>query len=581
MSPDSHDEHLAQLFAELTEQYRKGQRLNLDAVCREHPDLAKELKSLWPAIMIAEEVARPVSLPPTLDSRPPQPPAELMQAPLRPFGDYELLEELGRGGMGVVYKAWQRSLGRIVAIKMILRGEHAAPADLARFRAEAAAAAKLDHPNIVPVHDIGEVDGQPYFTMKFIEGVTLADRVSQGPLEPREAARIMCAVAHGVHAAHQSGLLHRDLKPSNILLEKVSGGVVSGEDAGKSDHSPLTTHYSPRITDFGLAKRVDGGPSLTNTGAILGTPSYMPPEQAAPPRPPLAKGGLGPQSDVYSLGAVLYHLLTGRPPFQAASSVDTLMLVLEQEPVPPRLLNPRVPRELEMICLKCLQKPMDLRYQTAAQLAEDLQAYLNNEPISASPRSLAYLMNRILRATHHATVLENWGLLWMWHSLMTFLLCLTTALMHWNEVKNPLWYLLLWGAGVFAWGMIFLGLRRRGGPVTFVERQIVHAWAGGVSATVTVFLVEVLLGYDVLTLSPMIPVIAGMVWLIKAGTLSGAFYVSAGAMYATAVLMAALGENPVTRSFSIVLFGAVSAICFFVPGLKYYRQRLRGASRHG
>jgi serine/threonine-protein kinase len=548
MDPNRSEQRLVQFLNELTERYRRGERLELESVCRAHPELADELRGLWPAIMIAEEVARPGMLPPTLDAAALPGREELFPkttAPLRPFGDYELLEELGRGGMGVVYKAWQRSLGRVVALKMILRGTHASAADLARFRSEAASAAKLDHPHIVSVYDIGEVDGQPFFTMKYVEGITLAGRLSQGPLEPREAARIMRDVALALHAAHQSGILHRDLKPSNVLLDK----------AGQ-----------PHLMDFGLAKRVDGGAGLTHSGDILGTPSYMPPEQAAGVR-----GELGPTGDVYSLGAILYQLLTGRPPFQAASTMDTLMLVLEQEPVPPRLLNPNVPRELELICLKCLQKPPDLRYATAAQLAEDLQAYLNNEPISASPRSLAYLVNRILRPTHHAAVLENWGVLWMWHSLMTFSLCLITAIMNWNGVTNPLWYLLLWGAGVFAWGMIFLGIRRRGGPVTFVERQIVHAWAGGVSATVVVFLVEILLGLDVLTLSPMIPVIAGMVWLIKAGTLSGAFYVSTAALYLTAIVIAIPGIRP----FGIVLFGLVSALCFFLPGLKYYRQRAR------
>jgi serine/threonine-protein kinase len=570
---ESRDERLAALLADLTEQFRRGQYRHLDSVCQEHADLADELRALWPAIMIAEAVAQPLpavsTLSPSPDGQDSLEQAAPSIAPLRPFGDYELLEEIGRGGMGVVYKAWQRSLGRIVALKLILKGQFASHADLARFRSEASSAARLDHPHIVPVYDVGEVDGQPYFTMKYVEGTTLADRLRDGPLPPADAARIILHVAQAVQAAHQAEILHRDLKPSNILLAKEEGGRMKDEAirAGTALRAPTMLH--PLLTDFGLAKRVDSEVSLTRTGAILGTPQYMAPEQAAGSR-----GSAGPASDVYSLGAILYHTLAGRPPFQGATPGDVLIQVLEQEPLAPRLLNPSVPRELELICLKCLQKPPDLRYASAAQLGEDLQAHLSGEPISASPRSLVYLFNRVLRPTHHAAVLENWGVLWMWHSLMTFMLCLVTALMSWNEVHNPLWYLLLWGAGVFAWGMIFLGIRRRGGPVTFVERQIVHAWAGGVSATVVVFLVEVLLGFEVLTLSPLIPAIAGMVWLIKAGTLSGGFYLSTAALYITAILVAIIPVRP----YGIVLFGIVSALCFFVPGLKYFRQRRRQRS---
>src|SRR5262249_49440505 len=244
--------------------------------------------------------------------------------------------------MGVVYKARQKSLNRLVALKMILRGELASKADLNRFRAEAESAARLDHPNIVQVYDVGECDGQAFFTMKYVEGATLRQIAAQGPLPPRDAARYLAAICRAIDFAHQHGILHRDLKPSNILIDR--------------DDRPL-------VTDFGLAKRVEGGSSLTGTGAILGTPSYMAPEQAAGSR-----GHLSPATDVYSLGTILYELLTGRPPFQAASPVDTLLLVLEQEPLVPHLLNRHVDRELEMICLKCLQKPADLRYPSAARL---------------------------------------------------------------------------------------------------------------------------------------------------------------------------------------------------------------------
>ena len=293
--------------------------------------------------------------------------------------------------MGVVYRASQSSLGREVAVKMILRGQLASQADRQRFEAEAQAAAKLDHPGIVPVYEVGEIDGRPYFSMKHVRGTTLAQRLADGPLPSREAARILAAVARAIHFAHMRGVLHRDLKPSNILLDE---------------------HGEPHVTDFGLAKQLTEAGSMTRTGAVLGTPAYMAPEQAAGIR-----GQVGPQSDVYSLGVILYHMLTGRPPFQAASPAEMVMLVLEQDPVPPRMLNPKADRDLEMICLRCLQKPIDLRYASAAALADDLEAYLNDESIAARSGRFGQILASWMRETHHAAVLENWGLLWMWHSL--------------------------------------------------------------------------------------------------------------------------------------------------------------------
>jgi serine/threonine-protein kinase len=297
----------------------------------------------------------------------------------------------------------------------------------------------------------------------------------------------------------------------------------------------------------------------------------MAPEQAAGTR-----GKIGPASDVFSLGTILYQMLTGRPPFQAASPVDTVLLLLEQDPLPPRLLNPRADRELELITLKCLQKPPDLRYATAEALGADLRAYLTDEPISARSGLFSQIIDRWFKETHQATVLENWGLLWMWHSLALVVICSLTSVLKWSGEQSPWPYLGLWTVALGAWAAIFWALRRRSGPVTFVERQIAHVWAASMASIAVLFPVEWILGLSVLKLSPVLALSSGMVFLVKAGMLSGRFYVQAVALFITAVAMAWLDRAGVP--LGIMLFGLVSAASFFFPGLKYYRQR-RGHAR--
>jgi serine/threonine-protein kinase len=283
----------------------------------------------------------------------------------RRFADYELLGEIAHGGMGVVYRARQISLNRLVALKMILAGQFASETEVKRFHAEAESAANLDHPNIVGIYEVGSHEGQHYFSMQYIEGRSLAQLDAEGRWRAgagKEAAQLVAKIARTVQYAHDRGILHRDLKPANILID------TAGE---------------PHVSDFGVARRIGADSSLTVEGAVLGTPSFMAPEQAAGKTKELSAA-----ADIYSLGAILYFLLTGRPPFVAASPLDTLVQVLEGEVIVPRVINPRVPRDLERICLRCLEKSPEGRYPAAGTLAEDLERFVRDEPVQARPPGL-------------------------------------------------------------------------------------------------------------------------------------------------------------------------------------------------
>ncbi|WP_406696431.1 serine/threonine-protein kinase [Singulisphaera sp. Ch08] len=541
-----HETQLVALLQSLTDELRQGQVPDIEGAARRHPELAAELRELWATARIAEDLAAPTEATaawssdsyPSLTQRP-----ALIESGMQRLGNHQLLEELGRGGMGVVYRALELEHGRIVALKCLLRGESAGVNDLARFRAESAAAAKLAHPHIVPLHYVDEHEGQPYFVMTYIDGTTLAKRLADGPMTAIEAAKLLVQVSRAVQHAHSQGVLHRDLKPSNILLDR------DGE---------------PYVGDFGLAKMIDVDTSLTQSGAILGTPSYMSPEQAS-----RSWGPIGPASDVYSLGAILYQMLTGRPPFQAPSPLDTVLLLLEQDPVPPRLLNPKVNADLEMIALKCLQKPPSLRYATAAALGDDLDAFLAGEPVSARSTTLRALAARLLGETHHAAVLENWGMIWICHSVALIVFFGLTNWLVWRNVSARWPYVAIFTVGLGAWAALFWALRRRGGPIAFVERQLAHVWGAGVIGINLIFLVEWLLDLPVLTLAPMIAVMNGALFLVKGGILSGSYYVQAALTFLTIVPMARFPR------FAPLIYGVVAGLCFFATGLKYHLRSRR------
>jgi tRNA A-37 threonylcarbamoyl transferase component Bud32/tetratricopeptide (TPR) repeat protein len=276
---------------------------------------------------------------------------------------YEVLGELGRGGMGVVLKVHQAALNRVVALKIVKSGRFASESELIRFQAEAEAVAGLDHPHIVPIYEVGVCRGHHFFSMKLVNGTGLDRRLEEFSRNPHASARLVATVAQAVHHAHQRGILHRDLKPANVLVDE---------------------HGEPHVTDFGLAKRLDGSQEATQSGALLGTPSYMSPEQANGSR-----GTISTTTDVYGLGTILYALLAGRAPFAGTTLVDTLEKVRSETPEPPRLLNSRVPRDLEIICLKCLEKEPERRYQSALEVADDLERWLHGVPILARPVSAA------------------------------------------------------------------------------------------------------------------------------------------------------------------------------------------------
>src|SRR5262245_32880687 len=353
-------DRLGDLLLRWEELSERGEPVTAEELCRDCPELLGELRAriqaLWalgPALAAGDPPT--VAAQAAADTTPGGPPGPCAVA----VPGYEILGELGRGGMGVVYKARQQGLGRVVALKMILAGAHAGAQQRLRFRGEAEAAARLHHPNIVQVYEVGEQDGCPYFSLEYVDGRSLNETLAEGLPPPLQAAALVEQLARAADYAHRRGIVHRDLKPGNVLL---------------------TQDGTPKISDFGVAKRLDDEQGRTRTGDVLGTPSYMAPEQAAG-----KSKEIGPAADVYSLGAILYQTLTGLPPFEGQSAWETVHLVLTAEPEPPSRRNPRLPRDLETICLRCLDKDPAKRYPSALALADDLRRFQSGQPIQARP----------------------------------------------------------------------------------------------------------------------------------------------------------------------------------------------------
>jgi serine/threonine protein kinase len=471
---------------------------------------------------------------------------------------YEIVAELGRGGMGVVYKARQKELNRLVALKMILAGSHAAAVDLTRFRTEAAAIARLQHPNIVQVHEVGEHEGKPFFSLEFCGGGSLEKKLSGTPVPARQAAALVATLARAMQAAHDQHIIHRDLKPANVLL---------------------TEDGTAKVTDFGLAKMLGEPPAsatgdqgelaaagLTQSGAIMGTPSYMAPEQAAG-----KIKDIGPGADIYGLGAILYELLTGRPPFRAATPLDTVLQVLEIDPVPLRLLNPQVDRDLETICLKCLEKAPGQRYASARLLAEDLERYLAGEPISV--RSI-HLLDRLARTLQRSQIdagFESWSHVLLLFAAIVFgsQLALFAAIVTGQHelvvyATQSVQFVVM---GLVLWRFRSLQLLSRNAAT----KHLWSLWIGfllacGLVAVVSQSLVGLERMYDFF-LYPYWAVLSGLAFFAMGSSYWGWFYAFGLAFFVLAALL------PFWPVASPLAFGSLWAACLVSIGL---RLRARG-----
>lgn len=470
--------------------------------------------------------------------------APAITMPPQKVGEYELLEEIDRGGMGVVFKGRHPTLRRTVAIKMLLAGAFASEEAERRFRREAAAAARLNHPGIVPVYDVGIVDhpgplhGQTWFTMALVEGTDLARRIESELFDSMAAAQLSTRIVDAIHYAHGQGVIHRDLKPANILLDKNS---------------------NPHITDFGLSRCYDDNETqLTADGQIFGTPGYMSPEQATG-----KNQGIGTATDIYSLGAVMYCMLTGRPPFRANSTVATLQQVVHDAPAPPRLLNQAVDPDLESIILKCLEKSSVDRYSTAEELKQDLERFLRGESVNAASINLVGYLGRVLASSRNSEFLEGWSRALYMVSAVVLIFHLILQFAPLSGTQRT-----LINAGKYA---LLLGViwRARQGiltPQNPVERTIWSLWIGYILAYVTAVATALVDDQPEMTLYVTMSLVSSVILLVLGGHLWGGCYLIGGFFAILALMITAFPD------YSFILFGSLWSMAFFLLGRRYQKQ---------
>jgi serine/threonine-protein kinase len=480
---------------------------------------------------------------------------------------YEIQGELGRGGMGVVYKARQVGLNRTVALKMVLTGECASPSELERFRTEAEAVAALQHANIVQVYEVGEHNGRPYFSLEYCAGGTLAQHLRGTPLPPKEAARLVETLARAMHAAHQAGVVHRDLKPANILLFKTEVQNPTADEGADSAAGYRLSDLSPKVSDFGLAKRLGRDQGRTATGAILGTPSYMAPEQAA------GEGKrVGPAADTYALGAILYECLTGRPPFKAATALDTLVQVVEHKPTPPHLLNPKVDADLATICLKCLEKEPAKRYATAADLAADLCRFQDGQSINARSYNVLEWVTRTLEHGHFDVQFHSWGTMLLWFAAIVGIGEVVSTLIIWQRPPHIDAWLATDHIVKFGLGLLVFWRNRPQGvrPTTTAEQQMWALWIGFLAACLLTRLVNRLQAtpdhpYDPLTVYPHFAALGGLAFFVLGSTYWGGCYLVGLGFFGLAVLM------PLYPDWAPLMFGGLWSGALVMIGLRLHR----------
>jgi eukaryotic-like serine/threonine-protein kinase len=461
---------------------------------------------------------------------------------------YQVLAELGRGGTAVVYEARQLSLNRLVALKMLLPGAHAGEVELARLHAEAAAIAGLCHPNIIQIYEIGEQNGLPYLSLEYCAGGSLDRKINGTALIAEQAAALIETLARAIHAAHLVGVIHRDLKPANVLLTNIEG--------------------QPKITDFGLATTV-GGPGRTQTGQILGTPSYMAPEQAAGQNKQISAA-----TDVYALGAILYESLTGRPPFRAAHPLETIALVLHHEPAPPRLLNAAIEIDLQTICLKCLEKDPKRRYATALELADELRRYLAHEPIRAHTMNPLDRFSRMLGRNYMGVDFFIWSNILFYFAEVNLLI--ETGLWTLVSARFPLIAIDLMQAFRFVL-MALPFWYYRSQTLLPRERQLWSIWIGYVLACSTVAVVShTLLGVDKLYafyLYPYLAISTGFAFFVMGARYWGRCYVFGASFFVLAGLM------PFILRWSALAFGLLWCGCLVSIGRHLRRVAVESAAQ--